>query len=236
MIVDEVGKYLIEKVYGDLISSSGIDVNNYYAKDAVLNQKFCEEEEINATKNYKDVLLKGEHVIMRCDAMHIGEEITAHASGYVKLDEKFYQSNEMFVFKSGGDEPCILFQSSYFSPVEDPNWKPVVIPVAKPEVKEQKPPEPVIPDPIEVKSEGELMYNRTVLLSNLPFKFDHKDILKERLERYGIITKYFIAKGSVLAEFENPHNAVSVLQAGTFKWKGRDIKIKGMPQGFTFKK
>ena len=230
---DEIGHYYVNLLYATL-QNSPEEVDKLYDPSAVLTQKFCDEEEITIKEKFPESLVKGEHVVMRCDGIQIGDEITVHASGYVKLEDKYYQSNEMFVFKAKAD-PIILYQSSYFSPVLDPEWKPVEPPKPKEEKpkEEKKPEKPEIPEPVEVQSSNDLMYNRTVLFQNLPFKAEPFDLIKERLMRPGvIITKYCKGKAKILVEFDNPSSCVSVIEKGDFTWKGRSIKVKGMPQGY----
>lgn len=232
---DEVGHYYVELIYTAL-KDSPETVNKYYDQSATLTQKFCDEEEKTFKEKFNENLINGDHVIMRCDGIQLGDEITVHASGYVKKDEKFYQSNEMFVFKASSPEPLVLYQSSYFLPVQDPNWKPVEIvkPPPKPEPKEEKKEPAPPPDPVEVKSPAELMYNRTILCQGLPFKCEPSLIIKDRLMRHGIVTKYCKGKGQILVEYENPASLTRMLEQGEFQWKGKKIRVKGMPQGYTF--
>ena len=232
---DELSHYYINALYSALVQSPE-EANKFYDEKAVLTQKFCDQDEITVKEKFGEALIKGDHVIMRCDGIQFGDEITAHASGYVKFEDKYYQSNEMFVFQAKAD-PHILYQSSYFTPVEDPEWKPVEIPKPKeekPKEEEKKEEKPKSTEPVEVRSSNELMYNRTVLFQNLPIKAEQSDLIKERLlNKHGnVITKYCKGKAKILVEFENPSSSSRVIENGDFQGRGRTIKVKGMPQGY----
>ena len=230
---DELSHYFINVIYSSLIQNSE-EVNKFYDENAVLTQKFCDQNEITVKEKFGETLIKGDHVVMRCDGIQIGDEITAHASGYLKFEDKYYQSNELFVFRAKSD-PTVLYQSSYFTPVADPAWKPAEIPKPKEEKpkEEKKEEKPKVPEPVEVRSSNEMMYNRTVLFQNLPIKAEQSDLIKERLLKHGnVITKYCKGKAKILVEFENPSSSARVIENGDFQWRGRTIKVKGMPQGY----
>ena len=84
---------------------------------------------------------------------------------------------------------------------------------------------------IRVNNPNVLISSLTVLATNLPFNVPQSNIIPE-FEIYGEITRYAIAKGRILIEFENTSSLNDALYDGNFYWEGRHINIKQMENQF----
>lgn len=227
MNADDLSSSLVNGLYYTLATKPE-DVEALYVEGAPMTINFEGQDEVTVTSGYADKLIKGNHFIMRCDGIQLGEEITAHASGFIGIGGKYYQSNEMFVFAVNPIEHPIIYQSSTYTPVADPNWKPVeVVQPKKEEPKKEEPPKKK--EAVQVEGD-KIIYTRAVLVTNIPPK--EEKIVLTRYQDFGVISRYAIGRNQMLIEYENPADVARAIERGSFKWSNRQIKVKGMPQGY----
>jgi len=232
MIADEPSLALINQFYKSF-EEAPESINEYYLNGSLLSFTFLESNPIMVRGDYHQVVLKGIRKYVRCSALLFQNQTMAHATGFFEFEKVFYQISEQFVFTNQSEKPFILSHSVFVSPIEG-GWCPPVPKEEKPVQKvEEKPVKAPPKEPIEVKSPSEMIYTRSIVATNLPHQYDQKTILPE-FSCYGAISKFSIAKGQVAIEFENPTVAMNVIQEGNFQWYRRTIKVKGMPQGFSF--
>ncbi|KAH0786599.1 hypothetical protein GPJ56_009501 [Histomonas meleagridis] len=216
-------------------------INQYYVQGAKLVVSTPEQQK-TTKENYQNLLISGEHKIFRSDGQKVGDTISAHCSGYVKVnDEEYYQINEMIIYYPNTKPYTIVYHSINVTPM-DPLPKPPPEEIKKeteekPKAPEKKPDEqkdkkePEKHSPQIIDNPTQLIKSRTVLVSNLPYEEEQTDIIPE-FEKYGKITRVAKTKGKILIEFENPTSQFQAIRGGKFKWRSRFVYPKKMENGF----
>ena len=231
MIVDDLSLNFLNKFYSSF-QENPESINSYYLLNSKIDLQFLDKPLISVRENYHLILPKGNRKIIRCNAIQNQNQIISHASGYICLDDIFYQTNEMFILIYNEEKLLINYQSSYFSIIEE-KWNP---PIPKPIIKEtlpQPPSKPIIKNIIEVQNPNDLIITRSILVSNISFNVLPKEIFPE-FEWIGPISRFCQGKGQIAIEFENPVHSIKAIEEGSFLWKKRTIYVKGLPQGYQF--
>lgn len=236
MNFDEATLQFMNNLYTTLCQKPS-DVSTFYKNGAKLN--VCSPENVQEIKvsDYEQLLPKGEHKIFRSDSAKNGVNVSAHCSGYIKIDnDNFLQSNEMIIYDPTTNPFQIIYHSVNLSQMD-----PAVIPVEpvkkeepekkveqeKKKVEEKK---PAKDEPVCVDDPSKLMKSRTLLATNIPYNLSPKEILPN-FESFGKITRYCTEKGKILVEYENPADMYNVLNS-SLKLKNRWIYFKKMNVGF----
>lgn len=236
MNFDEATLHFMNNFY-EVLNKNPSEILMFYKDGAKLNVSSPANTQETRISDYDQILPKGEHKIFRSNAQKIGNEVSGHCSGYIKVDnDNFLQSNEMIVYDPSTNPFKIIYYSINLSQMdpaiipEEPKKQEMPAEVKKEVKKDTMVEKNVKEGPVLVDNPSDLMKSRTLLASNLPYNIKQSEVLL-KFESFGKVTKYCATKGKMLIEYENPSDIYNAINC-SLRLNGRNVNIKKMDVEF----